>query len=355
VPDAKTLAEAGPLVLELLPGPEGLSEEEALGVTVTASLLGADEPTGALGVLRRFRSQPDLSVRRQLVGTWSRFDTEVYAAEVLDHLDREGLFLTCESAEQRAALGRLRPWQRVSFRGDHPMPDVLATLPAPETMTHLDLRENADIDDLRVLLPFHSLNTLSLDDCPWAYGADRLAPLPLVDLSCSGVASLKGVGALDTLRRLSLDGELAGGDRLTDCLPVGAPLEFLHLSNLATIRTGLRGLEHWTGLTELSLVAPPEATDWGAVARLPSLTTLRLNAGMIKHFPEAVEAMPELPTIGSLHLSEVHGGTDLSLLASRLPGLRHVTLRTRSYFGENLPTGHYADLFPGATVDVVRR
>ncbi|MFK4100618.1 NACHT domain-containing protein [Streptomyces sp. NPDC019531] len=352
--DAKTLAEAGPLVLELLPGPEGLSDEEALGVTVTASILGAEEPTGALGVLRRFRSHPDLAVRRQLAGTWSRFDTEVYAAEVLDHLDREGLFLTCESAEQRAALGRLRPWQGLMYRGDHPIEDILAGVPAPEAVTLLDLRDNDDIDDLGVLLPFGSLGTLLLDDCRWTYGLDRLAPLPLVDLSCSGMASLKGLGSLSSLRRLSLDGELPG-DRLTECLPVDAPLEFLHLSNLATNRTGLRGLEHWAALRELRLVAPPSPTDWRSVARLPRLTTLHLNAAMVTHFPESVEAMPELPTVEFLRLSAVHDGTDLSLLAPRLPGLRHVILRTRSLFGENIPTDHYATLFPGATIDVVRR
>ncbi|NEB00746.1 NACHT domain-containing protein [Streptomyces sp. SID13726] len=352
--DAKTLAEAGPLVLELLPGAEGLTDEEAVGVTVTASLLGPEEPTGALGVLRRFRSHPALDVRRQLVGTWSRFEADAYGAEVLDHLDREELFLTCESAEQRAALGRLRPWQGLSFRGDHPMPDVLAAVPAPETVTRLDLRDNDDIDDLGVLLPFRSLTTLSLDDCPWAYGIDRLAPLPLVDLGCGGVASLKGLGVLDSLRRLSLDAELSG-DRLTDCLPVAAPLEFLHLSNLAAKRTGLRGLEHWSGLTELSLVVPPTVEGWRSVARLPRLTGLRLNAGMVAHFPDVIEAMPELPTVETLRLSAVRGGTDLSRLASRLPGLRQVTLRTRSHFGEDVPTDHYADYFPGVAVEVIRR
>ncbi|MDH6440996.1 hypothetical protein M2158_009537 [Streptomyces sp. SAI-144] len=118
--DAKALAEAGPLVLELLPGPAGLTDEEALNITITASALGSEEPEGALGVLRQFRGHPHLDVLRQLVGTWGRFPTDQYAAEVLDHLDHEDLYITCESAEQRAALAGMRPWTQPVLPGRPP-------------------------------------------------------------------------------------------------------------------------------------------------------------------------------------------------------------------------------------------
>lgn len=95
---------------ELLPGPEGLTDAQAHGVTVTASLLAEHEQDGALAVLRRFREHPDLAVRRQLAGTWGRFEAREYATEVLDHLDRANLFLTCTTSAQYAVLAGMRPW-----------------------------------------------------------------------------------------------------------------------------------------------------------------------------------------------------------------------------------------------------
>ncbi|GGN05516.1 NACHT domain-containing protein [Streptomyces fuscichromogenes] len=353
--DAKLLAEAGPLVLELLPGPDGLTDAEALGVTVTASVLGTEEPEGALAVLRRFRHHRDLDVRRQLVGTWSRFDTVEYAAEVLDHLDRSDLFVTCESAEQRLALAGTRPWHRLAFLGDHPVEDILATVPTPESVTGLDLRSNPRLTHLGALLPFGSLETLRLDGCTASYGLYQLAELPLTDLTLGRITNLTGLRSLGSLLRLSLAQELPGGS-LTDVLPIGAALEFLFLGRDTTLRTGLHGLEHWTTLTELSLgplATPVTADDWRSVAALPQLTGLHLSARIVTDFPDSVEAMPELPGIESLRVPAMHGAEDLSVLASRLPGLRRVTLQT--YPGKDFPADRYAALFPDVTVDMVSR
>ncbi|MEU6348318.1 NACHT domain-containing protein [Streptomyces sp. NPDC047072] len=353
--EAKALAEAGPLVLELLPGPEGLTDEEALGVTITASTLGSEEPTGALGVLRRFRSHPDLAVRRQLVGTWGRFDTEEYATEVLDHLDRANLFLTCESWDQREAQAGMAPWRGLALRGPHRAEEIAASAPVPEAVILISLRDNPLPIDLGALSSFRSLSGLWLETCPAAYGLDRLAGLSLVDLTCAGIADSTGLGSLRSLLRLSLDQELPG-ESLTDVLPVGAALEFLFLGQLSTLHTGLRGLEHWASLTELSLgplACPPSARDWRSVAALPLLTDLHINRKLVNDFPDSIEDMPELPGIELLQVTSLHGAEDLSLLASRLPGLRRVTLQT--YPGIDFPADRYADLFPNATLDVVRR
>ncbi|MFG3099517.1 NACHT domain-containing protein [Streptomyces sp. NPDC048182] len=137
--DAKTLREAGPLVLELLPGPDGLTDEEAHGVTVAASLLADAEPAGALAVLRRFREHPSLVVRRQLVGTWDRFDTRQYAEEVLDHLDRTDLILVCTCHAEREALARMRPWTRLRFDGDRSLSEIIDVTPAHEAVEELIL------------------------------------------------------------------------------------------------------------------------------------------------------------------------------------------------------------------------
>ncbi|MFE9607744.1 NACHT domain-containing protein [Streptomyces sp. NPDC006012] len=352
--EARALAEAGPLVLELLPGPEGLTDEQARGVTVTASLLGDEEPEGALAVLRRFREHPDLTVRRQLMGTWGRFDTAEYAAEVLDHLDRTGLLAVCESAEHRAALAGMRPWYGISFRGPHRAEDMLAAVAAPEAVTVIDLRDNSRLTDLGALLPFRSLGGLWLNDCPAARGLDRLSELPLVTL----VASLTDVTGLDSLRsleRLSLEQELPGTD-LTHSLPLDAPLQFLFLGRNTTDRTGLGGLRHWRSLSTLSLgplATELTAGDWREVAALPALTHLFLNARIIRDLPRSLSRMPGLPRVEVLRIPAMTGAEDLSGLASRLPNVRSVTLQ--SLPGRSFPVSGFSDLFPGADVTLERR
>ncbi|MEW2318101.1 NACHT domain-containing protein [Streptomyces bauhiniae] len=53
--EARELSLAGPRVLELLPGPEGLSDEEAEAVTATAALVGTD---AAVPLLAKYTSHP---------------------------------------------------------------------------------------------------------------------------------------------------------------------------------------------------------------------------------------------------------------------------------------------------------
>ncbi|MFF7472375.1 NACHT domain-containing protein [Streptomyces sp. NPDC008092] len=349
--DAKVLAEAGPLVLELLPGPEGLTAEEARSVAVTASLLGAEEPEGALAVLRRFRDHPDLKVRRQLVGTWSRFDTAAYAAEVLDELPRGDLYLTCESAEQRAALTGMRPWQGLTFLGSHSVGEILDAVREPGAVTLLDLRDNPLLTDLGELSPFGALRELMLARCPAADGLERLAELPLAELVCGQIADVTGLRSLGSLVRLSVEQELPG-DSLVEVLPVDAPLEFLFLGRNSTNRTGLRGLEHWTTLTELSLgplTTDLTAADWEEVTALPGLRTLHLNARILRELPRSVKRMPELSGVKALRVPGLLGIEDLSVLARRLPSVRRLTLQTMPghVFPERIP-----QLFP--TADVVR-
>ncbi|MFF9002672.1 NACHT domain-containing protein [Streptomyces achromogenes] len=348
--DAKALAEAGPLVLELLPGPEGLTAEEAHGVTVTASLLGEEEPEGALAVLRRFREHPDFDVRRQLVGTWTRFDADAYATEVLDHLDRTELVLTCESAEQRASVAGMRPWSHLSFHGPQRVKDILTAIPDPETVRWLDLRDNPQLTGLGSLEPFRSLRTLVLVDCPAVRSLDGLSALPLDNLQLSRVGSLAGLRSLGALKYLSVGQELPSTD-LRHSLPVGAPLEGLSLGQGSTNTTGLRGLQHWAGLRSLTLghlTREVRADSWAALAELPRLTELNLNAHIARAFPRCFERMREMPGVKVLRVTGMHGDEYLSALAARLPGLERVLLHALN--GRQFPLSRYAHFFPQAEV-----
>lgn len=155
--------------------------------------------------------------------------------------------------------------------------------------------------------------------------------------------------------RLSLSQQLHGIS-LTESLPTESALEFLFLGEGTTSHTGLRGLQHWSSLKELSLgplATPLTPADWQTVAALPCLTRLHVNGRIVTHSPGSISSMPELPEIDFLRVPSLYGAEDLSLLASRLPGLRQVILQT--YPDKHLSADLYAHLFPQATVDVVRR
>ncbi|MYR40654.1 NACHT domain-containing protein [Streptomyces sp. SID5910] len=320
--EAKTLAEAGPLVLELLPGPERLTDEEAHGVTVTASLLAGQVPGGSLAVLRRFREHPSLAVRRQLVGTWERFEAQEYAAEVLDHLDRSGLYLTCVNGAQRAALQDMRPWPWLEFQGAHGMNDILACVAEPGAVEDLRFVDNPEVTDLGELLGFHALRHLAVYHCRSTRGLGRLAPLRLEEVTIGHTPDLTGLQELDSLTQLFLAQRLPG-TRLTDSLPTAAPLRQLYLGGDTTADTGLQGLSHWDTLEWLSLdrADPISAADWTEISQLPHLTTLRLNDSLLQK--------------------------DSATLAA-LPGVREVVVRTAS--DARLDADVFAALFPDAEV-----
>ncbi|MFE6820277.1 NACHT domain-containing protein [Streptomyces sp. NPDC057677] len=102
--EARELASVGRAVLDLLPGPEGLDDEAAWGVTTTATHVTAD---AALPYLARFADHTFLPVRSQLMWGWSRFDPTRYAEEIITRLDTGDLRFTLVSDEQAAEVVRL--------------------------------------------------------------------------------------------------------------------------------------------------------------------------------------------------------------------------------------------------------
>ncbi|MGQ5603195.1 NACHT domain-containing protein [Streptomyces sp. EKS3.2] len=344
--DAKALAEAGPLVLELLPGPEGLTDAEAHGVTVTASLLAAREPSGALAVLRRFRGHPALDVRRQLVGTWDRFDAAVYATEVLDHLDRTDLFLTVATDAQSAAAAGMRPWEQLEFRGARSVAAMLASAKQPGAVVELHVSGNPEPFDVGELSAFGRLKSVGLIDCPSARGIGHLSELGLEELMIVRCPDLSGLQELDSLHLLSVAQRLPG-TRLTESLPVSAPLKFLYLGEDTVATTGLAGLSNWSTLEWLNLLlsVPLSAADWAEAAELPLLSRIRLDASM---FPDGLDTTVTLPHVTEVCFASVTGNEDFSALRPRLPGVRTVVLEKRP--GARFDAARYAAFFPDADV-----
>ncbi|MEU0788016.1 NACHT domain-containing protein [Streptomyces sp. NPDC006173] len=103
--EARALADVGPLILHLLPGPGELDDDMAAYCTVIAASHIASDASVAF--LARFTGHPFVRVRAQLMWAWSRFDSARYADEVIARLDPEGLIHTVRTDEQLGHLGRL--------------------------------------------------------------------------------------------------------------------------------------------------------------------------------------------------------------------------------------------------------
>ncbi|MEU9188070.1 NACHT domain-containing protein [Streptomyces sp. NPDC048484] len=342
--EARELASVGPLVLELLPGPEGLSEAEARAVVVTASLVNTD---AAVPVLARFRSHPSLSVRSQLTWTWHRFDSERYAADVIAHLPEDELYFTAHSAEHLRTLRSLGGRQRLQLEGNIEASD-LRTYLAPDTTRHLVVRDNQALRGLDWLSPLHRLVYLDISNSPQVDDLSPVAALPVRWLSLNLMSHLEQPDALAplstsaTLRELDI-GVTLFGESLDSALPRDLPLTYLRLARGALQFTGLRGLRHVRSLKTLSLAdLTPSLTpeDYEEVALLPRLKELRLNWTAMPW----VEG-PVLPGIKYLRFNKFTGNEDLSAVPALFPGLRSVTFVLASETTE-VPE-QILGLFPG--------
>ncbi|MFF4526066.1 NACHT domain-containing protein [Streptomyces bluensis] len=323
--EARALAEAGPLVLELLPGPEGLTDTEARAVVVTASLVGTE---AAVPVLARFRSHTALDVRAQLTWSWHRFATRRYGKEVIAHLREDDLFFSVQSGEQLRFLGELGGRRALQLVGDLDPAELSAALSSGEVL-QIHLRGNGALHDLACLSAAERLTYLDLSRCP---GVDDLAPVsrpPLEWLSLDQMEGLERPGALSvlsgsaTLRSLDI-GVTLDAASLDEALPLDLPLRFLRLSKGALWRTGLRGLHRFRSLRQLSLghlsgeLAPE---DFAEVARLPELEELRINWQAVG-WPG-----PPLPGIRSLCLRRFTGREEgLAEIPALFPNLRSISV-----------------------------
>jgi hypothetical protein len=323
--EARTLADAGPLVLELLPGPEGLTDDEARAVVITASLIGTD---AALPVLSRFRSHPSLLVRAQLAWTAHRFDTRRYAADVIAHLPPDDLYFCAHSVDQLRALRDLGGRPLVQVIGDIDSDDIREGL-LPGQLSKLVVSGNRVLRDLRFLSDQGQLAHLDISGgSPYVHDLTPLAELPLKWLLLAGLPGLENPDALvplsasRTLRLLDI-GIPLHGDSLDEVLPRNLPLTYLRFTRNALQHTGLRGFGHMHSLKQLSLASLPEKLtpeDFEEITRLPALQELRVNWNAV-----GWSAGPVLPNVTRLRLNTFTGNEDLSNVAALFPGLRRVT------------------------------
>ncbi|MFE1360193.1 NACHT domain-containing protein [Streptomyces harbinensis] len=319
--ESDRLVETGPVVLELLPGPDGLTENEARFVVATATRIGTD---AAIPRLVPYCQLPYASVRSWLASEWSSFDTERYAEEVLARLSMGGRFrLTASTARQLEILATLPDHPYYSLRGDFSAAEITRAL-AGKSVTELVLHLGERLGGLGFLRGLPDLRELIVTG-PYEHAdLSQLAGLPLTDLFLRGegrVNQLAWLGELPDLSFLSLgEGTI---DRDLTGLPLQAPLTRLSLPRGIT---DLTRISAWPMLYILylgDLDAAVGPAGWQAVANLPELAQLHLGPPTLA---ELCQTAVSFPRVNCLVVRPVGEKTRLSALVERFPAVESLHL-----------------------------
>ncbi|WP_030693176.1 NACHT domain-containing NTPase [Streptomyces globisporus] len=281
VDEAKLLASAGRMVLDLLPGPDDLDADAAFLAVVAATHLQAD---AAVLYLSRFVSHPSVAVRSQMIWAWHRYETRLYAEEIVARLDPTDLYYTVQDDPQAQELIRLglRP-RRLQVRHR-----VTAATRA-SLLGHCDPRRL----------------TLEVFDRP-----PDLAPLT----------------GLTRLNRLSLSLSLSADWASAD-LPGAAPLRQLSITTLP--QDGLDALSRLPELHELHLweAQPLSPERWRQLAALTGVDVLAVRGPDLADCPVGTV----LPGVTALHLASQVDAPGLRRVVEVFPSVRHLHLAPGSH------------------------
>ncbi|WP_409238805.1 NACHT domain-containing protein [Streptomyces sp. PA5.6] len=323
----ESLAKAGDLVLELLPGPGELSEQQAAAVVRTAFRVGG---AGALVVISRFRADRRKSVRSALGLAWGAFDTHEYFEKVLRGTVEAGEVVPMSTAEELELLPLLPELTHLSLSGDHGIPDVVLRQTA---LKYVQFFDNQSLTDLSTLSRLPHLETLTVSWCRSLPDLRSLEGLPLRQLHLYSPATPMSLAALPELpafKHLTFD--FAPMETSLSELPFAPLLEGLGFYRQAA-RMRLSGLDALTSLHWLTVNEEHQWRSFVAAGAFSPLSTLHildvpdvdlsalathehLRRVYVGHVPriEGIGALAELPL-----LEEVAFGTcgplDLTPLA----------------------------------------
>ncbi|MEZ0091456.1 NACHT domain-containing protein [Streptacidiphilus sp. EB129] len=339
---ARKLATAGPIVLDLLPGPDGLSDATAHAVVITATQI-ADHR--AIPLLARYADHPSLEVREEIGRSWIRFDTRAYGEQVVSRMAEDGSArVYASSLEQLEFLAGSGPWRKLEWIG--PLAgDELGALSFP--LESLRLRGVTNPLGLTPLLRRCRPSELWLSDCP---GAISLAPLrdsPVETLHLHWNPALGDMGSLAdaaALRSFAIaadaDAEDSGGGEAELRLPPG--LTRLYLGNFGAspelVEHMLRCCRDLRLLYVTAHSLPSERRE--LLRGLRDLSSLRVNH---ERLAELGDQEP-LPGITELHLQFPLGSTGLDQLPRVYPDLRSLRLADRASAIDTLDLSQLAGL-----------
>ncbi|MFF4952217.1 NACHT domain-containing protein [Streptomyces chattanoogensis] len=343
--EARSLAQTGPLLLGLLPGAKDLAGDEELATVHAICQIGGD---AAIPRLREFLGTGQSAVRAQLLDHWDRFDTKVYAEEIVRPLlaTAPDETVTVRSPAELDALRTMSGYRRVGLHGDFG-PEEIRTALDPRRLRELRLRNTLQLEDLGLLSAYPGLETLVLQGC-----RNVKDPAPLTRLPRLQRLELRDLPQFEPLLKLAdcprLEALLLGPEvpwRGLPDLPRAAELRLLSLPPAAT---RLAGIVECQGLEQLRLQDASDRLspdEWGSlIGRLPKLRRLTLSPQQLSMLLFAPRT--EIPQVTHLDVGARAGSAvPLRRIARRLPGLEEI----------HLSQGAELDLAPLAGLRRLRR
>lgn len=269
VNEAHTLASAGRVIIDLLPGPQNLQEDEAEAVVYTAGMIGGD---AAMTLLKKYLKCNKGLVPWYLQMHWSHFDVNEYAREILAKIPSIPL-LSIRSAEQITALEHLKVPDRIALTGDFTASQIEAVL--TQTAVHsLSLYHNDALESLEFLSGCKSLKGLSLSVCPKIIDLTPLSTTSVSDLVFwhDSRAEINGMEMLTGLKSLDINSALPYSD-LSE-LPVCADLTSIELGYRTCANTSIAGIARWPNLDKVGVFTQFKVRGFAEISSLTQVTTL---------------------------------------------------------------------------------
>lgn len=315
--EADTLASLGPGILDLLPEPPGLEDDEVRAVIRTTAAIGTDQ---AYAFLQRFTRCLPRENRSpyELLTAWDGFDADQYARDILVPYKKKRLAV--RSPAQRDALRLLQPITDVTFRTAFTQDEITEYL-SPEHTRALRIYSGELLNNLNFLRNLPALREFAISDAPQLAHIDDLSGLPLTDLHLLNLTEEFSFTALDSLPNLT---ELALYTRLPwqslGELPAPESLTSLRLAEW--IHTSLTGLSRWQELQELVVNSAPTTEEWGEISALPHLTQLHLSEY------DFTQAVP-IRTVTYLQLTPGDSDAQIHLIPEIFPALEQININGR--------------------------
>nr|WP_307813976.1 NACHT domain-containing protein [Streptomyces sp. N35] len=313
--ECRELADLGPIVLELLPGPAELTDPAlAPYVVQTAGLIGTD---AALPCMVKYRDSDNPAVQLQLAQFWAAFETDAYATEIIDRLRfKPDIPIIVGSTAELTALRRLGGHDYLDCVGDFTADELVEHL-ADLPVQRLRLAANTALDSLEFLGHFPDLRTLTLYRCPAVSSWEALRGLPLESLFAAqtpvvDTSPLRTLTALKhvTLRTITAARNLADLSRDAPLKGIFPPVDMPDLSVLLEFpRLNQVGLD---------LETPLGAKDWRVLAQLPELTYLTLNC---RELLSLASSDITLERVTNVYISSERDAVDTRPLAGLFPAL----------------------------------
>ncbi len=265
--EAEELATLGPGILDLLPVPQGLKDDEVGPVIQTAAAIGGDH---AYAFLQRFvQSLPSDSAPFALYRGWERFEADEYARDILlPFRDRDRLPLEVRTHDQRNALRLLKPITDIVFRESFTAEEITEHL-SPEHTQMLQIYSGQLLTDLKFVRELPALKELTLSECTHLTHIDDLVGLPLPNLGLLQLPEAFSFNALPFIPGLT---DLALYTRLPweSLAELPAPEGLTSLSLSSWIGTQLAGISKWQQLQDLTINTAPDGREWREIASLPT-------------------------------------------------------------------------------------